>query len=394
MKKTALFSALLIAMQLYLQAQAPKGSMVWKWDTVVCYDVQGSVIQRLTQSFDNSGYPISQLIEEKSGNTWVNDSRISYENDNGGYVLTAVTDLWQSGNWISYTRLSVSYDASGKIILELIEKSLGSSWVNYVKRSYTYDGMGRKASMLQERWSNGAWKNDLRSTYSYAENENIVISEYSDDGISWLNGTRFSFAYDQNGYYIEMMIENWEDNHWKEAFRIDYTNDTEGNILCEWAHTPTPFGWVNDSRKNYTYDSNGNVLTGVNEIWTSGTWQPDMQSSYLYNKKEYLLLLNVPVYRYEATYMGFPLGMKQELAFGFNIYPNPANGQIKIDLAEMETGNPVLYIHDNYGKTVKKVQLNREQSQVDVSGLATGLYFLTIQTQGGSASGKLVIQKP
>ncbi|MBK6965324.1 MAG: T9SS type A sorting domain-containing protein [Bacteroidales bacterium] len=392
MQKYMLLFILLVLSFTRCYAQVYTGNMVWKWDTVICYDEQNAVMERLSQTFDNSGYAISQLIEEKSGNTWVNVSRVIYTNDLSGRVATALTDLWQAGAWAASVRVSVTYSVSGQITMESVERNQGGLWGAYVKRIYSYDSNGRKTSMIQQRWIGGDWENDLKTSYTYPANTITVLTEYSDDGNPWQVGGRLTYTCDLNGNYIELLMESFEENQWLSSFKIDYTNDAEGNILSEWAYAPFGNGWVSDSRKTYTYDNNGNVVTGKNEEWDAGTWLPDLQTSYLYNNKEYMLLLNVPVYRYEVTYRGFPLGMEEKQGMAFHIYPNPAADFVTVDLRNNCSDVPVISLQDHLGRPVKAPELDHDRMQFDVRSLPAGLYLISVKTKEGTASRKLIIQ--
>lgn len=394
MKKITLLLTFMVATVAWSGAQVPSGSMVWKWETVICYNDQEAVIERLTQSFDENGLAVSQLSEKKSGSAWINDIRVSFTNDIHGRTVTALTGLWQSGSWVDLTRLTIAYDAAGRIFMESVEKNQSGSWADYVKRTYGYDGLGRKLSMLQERSIGGVWANDLRTTYTYIANVITVVTEYSDDGNPWEIGGRFTFTCDQYGNYLELLMESWENNQWLNGAKVEYTNDAEGNILSEWGYNPFGNGWVSDSRKIYTYDSNGNAITGKTEQYSAGAWQPDMATSYIYQKKEYILILNIPVYRYEATYRGFPLGMEEKRALSFSIYPNPATDFVTIDGLKNNNETPVVCLTDNLGKQVRTLTPDQDQIQIDISGLESGLYLLSVSTTEGCATKKLIIQKP
>lgn len=392
MKKSVLIIALLLGSLTISHAQYFPETTGWKWDTVICYDEQNAVMERLSQAFDGNGYALSQLIEEKSGSAWDNVSRVIFTNDPGGKLSLAVTDLWQAGNWVPSNRVSVTYNVAGLIAEESVERNQGGLWGAYVRRSYTYDASGRKTTMIQERWSGGDWHNDLRTTYTYFPDNQTVLMEYSDDGNLWQVGGRFVFTCDQNGYYTELLMESFEGNQWESSFKIDYTTDTEGNILSEWAYAPFGSGWVSDSRKTYTHDINGNVITGVNERWDAGTWLPDLQSSYLYNKQEYMLLLNVPVYRYEASYRWFPLGTDEKHLPSFRMYPNPATDFVTIEFTNHQSDVPVVAISDHLGKALKVPQTGQNRTKLGLRDLPSGLYLISVKTKEGSATRKLVIQ--
>jgi hypothetical protein len=75
----------------------------------------------------------------------------------------------------------------------------------------------------------------------------------------------------------------------------------------------------------------------------------------------------------------------------FNIYPNPANNNVSIDL---QPGVKVTSIEilDIQGKTLMHQQIKDMSLSFDVSTFQAGLYFVRIQTGKGIEVEKLVIQ--
>lgn len=71
----------------------------------------------------------------------------------------------------------------------------------------------------------------------------------------------------------------------------------------------------------------------------------------------------------------------------FNIYPNPAKDIIHIALEDdLQMENVIIY--NNLGQEIKTVN----QSTIDISSLATGLYFIEVHTNQGKASKKVVVE--
>lgn len=71
----------------------------------------------------------------------------------------------------------------------------------------------------------------------------------------------------------------------------------------------------------------------------------------------------------------------------FNIYPNPAKDIIHVALEDdLQLENVTIY--NNLGQEVKTVN----QSTIDISSLAKGLYFIEVHTNQGTASKKVVIE--
>ena len=59
----------------------------------------------------------------------------------------------------------------------------------------------------------------------------------------------------------------------------------------------------------------------------------------------------------------------------FEIFPNPAFDYIEIISDYQDLSNPEIFIYSSYGKLFKKVVQN---GKVDISDLASGLYFVGI----------------
>jgi hypothetical protein len=68
-----------------------------------------------------------------------------------------------------------------------------------------------------------------------------------------------------------------------------------------------------------------------------------------------------------------------------NVYPNPAEEYLNIDLRSYEGKTVTLYLYNNLGKMVKKVTVEKASSvpqQVDIQEFNTGSYLVRIQSEG------------
>jgi len=77
-----------------------------------------------------------------------------------------------------------------------------------------------------------------------------------------------------------------------------------------------------------------------------------------------------------------------------NIYPNPAKDQITFE-SSMVTGNKLLKVdfYDMIGRNVKHFELNKKQSEIDISELNSGIYLLMISNADVINTRKIVISK-
>jgi len=83
-------------------------------------------------------------------------------------------------------------------------------------------------------------------------------------------------------------------------------------------------------------------------------------------------------------------GIKDLATNGFALYPNPASGKVTLLLQNAEAGN--ITVTDILGKTMFTAVLNGAQSNLDVSALKTGVYFVSVTANGKQSTKKLVIK--
>lgn len=77
----------------------------------------------------------------------------------------------------------------------------------------------------------------------------------------------------------------------------------------------------------------------------------------------------------------------------FVIFPNPAKNMVTINWNTMTNETAAINITDLSGKVVLTTEVSMNQnSKVDVSNLNTGFYFMTVATENGSRTQKLIIQ--
>lgn len=76
-----------------------------------------------------------------------------------------------------------------------------------------------------------------------------------------------------------------------------------------------------------------------------------------------------------------------------NVYPNPAQDKISVDIAANESKeNKTIVMTDVNGKTIYSETTSLQTLQIDVSGLALGLYYVTV-TQGKNKATYSVLKK-
>ena len=76
------------------------------------------------------------------------------------------------------------------------------------------------------------------------------------------------------------------------------------------------------------------------------------------------------------------------------IYPNPSTGQFNLDLTKIQSEVQVA-IYDGVGKQVYRGSAKNELLQIDLSGLASGMYHIVLRDaeEGASVTKRVSIQK-
>lgn len=73
------------------------------------------------------------------------------------------------------------------------------------------------------------------------------------------------------------------------------------------------------------------------------------------------------------------------------IYPNPTEGQLKVEVSDFEECKSVgLTVVNMQGQIVLKKKMNSATDDLDMSGEASGLYILQINIDGENSSWKII----
>jgi hypothetical protein len=82
---------------------------------------------------------------------------------------------------------------------------------------------------------------------------------------------------------------------------------------------------------------------------------------------------------------------ENELNSFWSIFPNPTNQFITIDLNKFAGENTIQFVTTT-GQVVRSLTTSDTLSTIDVSTFAKGVYFVTLQTERGNTTKRLVIK--
>ena len=72
------------------------------------------------------------------------------------------------------------------------------------------------------------------------------------------------------------------------------------------------------------------------------------------------------------------------------VYPNPAQTQLQVEFPERLEG--VLRVYDTQGRLLMKMNINTAEQQLEVGSLATGVYFLEVQTTATTYRSRFIVE--
>ena len=100
------------------------------------------------------------------------------------------------------------------------------------------------------------------------------------------------------------------------------------------------------------------------------------------------------LYRYEGNFFDFGTSVEDTQPQSTNIFPNPSSDKISVDLGEIG-GVAVadLVIYDILGNEIMSIPNYTNKSEIDISNLSIGTYTIQIQTNTGSISERLLVNR-
>jgi hypothetical protein len=77
-----------------------------------------------------------------------------------------------------------------------------------------------------------------------------------------------------------------------------------------------------------------------------------------------------------------PVGIKEYITEGLEVFPNPADNEISIILPEHQKGTAQIYIKDIVGNSIMSIDMkNTSKEIINISSLTKGMYFAEVRTE-------------
>lgn len=271
--------------------------------------------------------------------TYINQSKFIYVFA-GGNMTEYRFELWDptgAGAWTPYSRNTYTFDGNNNQLSQLMESwnNGSSAYENTSIAEYTYDANNNQTSYIHRQWVSGAWQNGIRHIYLYDGANHMM----ADSNYQW-NTT--SSMYD----LVDLSTMHYTGN-------LRDTTIVRGIVS---GNLDTVSRVVN------TYNTLGQLTRWHTQNYTAGTWAYGTGN-----------------YDYKYHYNGFT-GVAQTTAatIGVNIYPNPAQDMLTIQLSTKETQPYTVAIYNTTGALVRQWQETGAARRIlPVGDLQAGTYILT-----------------
>jgi hypothetical protein len=370
---------------------------------------------RFTYTYDTHGNELTMLFETWDTNGWINDIKITRTYNSNGNMILVILEQWESGAWANYQKGILTYDSNGNELTSTVQQWDVNAWLNNERYTSTYNINNKILTYLYEVWQTSAWENSGKDTYTYDANGNVVTDLYQDwQTNAWVNAGRDTYTYDVHGNELTDLYEQWQTSSWENSNRATFTYDANGNTLIEfyedWQSSINSntkaweiaqintytydsnenistvlielsqnFKATSSTKYSFTYDSNGNSLTGKCENLISTNWLPQMGLIPIFSVKENIY--EVYAYSYQAHYKSFASGISEiSVNRSLFVFPNPATNYITVNCTSLnENKETMISVFNTQGQLLMQVPILQENQNIDISGLASGVYFLKLK---------------
>jgi len=386
---------------------------------------------QLLETFDAHSNVLSYLSKSWDAGTssWKNSSAyyITYTTVAGKDLIeTQATQSWDAGtsSWKNSTKYRYIYNADGTqdtIFLQSWDVP-GANWKNSKMGQYIYDATDKTLTdLIEYNWNSGASKWDIyRKTHNqYDANLNLVINttqNWNSGTSTWVNVKREVYTYDASKNKLTTTAQDWDagTSTWKNNLKTIYTYNSSNVIITEvdqnWDNGTSAF--INNYKYDYTLDGSNNVLQELYSTWSSGAWKQYLRSTFTYNGYNQMLTqvrdrwnnggfweFTINDFKRYYYYEEYTLGVKEiavASAGNLNVYPNPANNIVNINMQWAKPQAFELLLVNNMGQVVRCYTENAQATyarSIPVSELQNGIYHVVLKGENSSVTKTIIIEK-
>jgi len=359
----------------------------------------------ITFEYNQYGKVISEIKEADDD---YNSYECEYEYDIKGNMVHFTKHLLYSS-----IMEENSYNEDNQMIEKKCYTDYGSGFKYLQKKNYTYQNSLLSTIVVQNITSNGQIFNGIKQEYVYDETLKLVqIIENDWINSEWLHINTYSFEYNEMGDILYYSLESSSVKYW----RYKFSYNDRGEVVERSYHFGLVDGWNNNPSQKYVYhyepleEEENFLMPNFYNFDEDDIIIPWFHSQKKLIKDEYwmeecsypLHLTEVSNYNYQLITIEIPEEEEEEddetgicnfLENNVLVYPNPTTGELRMENGEWNKGinSLVVEIYDIYGRNLlPRTSYLAPHTSLDITDLATGIYFLKIYTEQGIITKKIM----
>jgi hypothetical protein len=364
----------------------------------------------------------------------------------GNYLSHAINSMQiQPGVWVQFMKITntvtnnrVTY-VSMEMNMNMGQPTEEPQWIAMGGFTYVYNANNHLEHMYLSMMNmeTGVMESDTRAHYIYENNMlkymystekdedsdaiiyekqevffvnnkfHHIVGQTSADSSSWVNNTYSEVTFDptdnsnydtfqnivDNGsfyplYYhypfmgariTQELTKDWNGTSYEEAEKETFTFDSNWNVTEDFNQNKIDGNWVGEDRTLITYVNANQINTVIESDWPNGTEQNSNRYRFQYGTG--------------TTDVTSPMSNLRIAS-----YPNPFKEDAVITIKSENVQNAQIELFNVKGRKVaskeisinSNTNINLSQISSDFNRLATGIYFVKVNTGNGSVSKKVI----
>lgn len=344
----------------------------WRWDTIsigwqfnnrtvnMVYNVRNDLVSETGQNWD--------------GSIWENTYKYIYAYDANNNNINLLLQNWTISGWVDSWQYIMTYDTNNNQT-KALEQGYFGTWVNTAQSMFTYDANNNMIREVTQIWNDSAWVDFRQETYTFDANNKLTIELWQNwNGTSWDNYIQYIYTYDTYNNQTSILVQDWVGSVWVNSYRYNSTYDVNNNMIGEIEQDWNGNAWVYAWQNIYTFDANNFAKSSTRKSWNSDSTKLTSGDSSYY-------------------YFHTVLGINDLLSKSntLKIYPNPASTQVTIETFTIPDKSQLSIINLNGQEFIRK-QITRLKTQLNITNLPGGVYFVRVTDARTVRTGKIVKQ--
>lgn len=231
-------------------------------------------------------------------------------------------------------------------------------------------------------------------TFGFENTPEIIGFSTFGNGAYGLSANAPTLAQAGNYYWIFNTNATTASNNWlfTPAFSLQ-ANETV--TVTFWVRCTTArslrftVGNANTSAAQTTVLWSNAAINNPSFVQYTATYTPTTAGIYYFAWNDISTAQTTATLRIDSINFSSVLSTKSFEAVGLSVYPNPVNNAFTIE-SKNDLAINSLTISDINGRTVKTINVNAIDNEINISELNSGIYFLNIDTNNGTATKKII----